>query len=36
MSNLDEGNAFMSDVNSNVCTLLCGYCEAIENQIPKP
>jgi hypothetical protein len=31
MSNLDEGNAFLCDVS--VCTLMCGYCEAIKDYI---
>ncbi len=33
MSNLDEGNAFMGDVSSIVCTLMCEYCKAIEDYI---
>jgi hypothetical protein len=36
MSNPNEGNEFMYDVNSSVCTLLCGYCQATEDYIPKP
>ncbi len=28
MSNLDEGIAFLCDVSSNVCILMCAYCEA--------
>ncbi len=36
MSNLvDEGNAFMGDVNSSLRNLMCRYCEAIEDYIPK-
>jgi hypothetical protein len=31
MSNLDVGNVFQYDVNSNVHTLLYGYCRTIEN-----
>jgi hypothetical protein len=33
MSNPNEGNAFLDDVSYNVCTLMCGYCEAIEDDI---
>jgi hypothetical protein len=28
MSNPDEDTPFLHGVSSNVCTLLCGYCEA--------
>jgi hypothetical protein len=33
MSNPNEGNAFLDDVSYSVCTLMCGYCEAIEDDI---
>jgi hypothetical protein len=35
MSNLDEGNAFLCDVSSSVCTLMCKYCETTKDYIPK-
>jgi hypothetical protein len=35
MSNLNEGNAFLCDVSYNVCTLMCGYCEATKDYIFK-
>jgi hypothetical protein len=33
MSNLNEGNAFLGDVNSIVSTLMCMYCKATEDYI---
>jgi hypothetical protein len=33
MSNLNEGNAFLNDVGYSVHILMCGYCEAIEDDI---
>jgi hypothetical protein len=35
MSNLDEGNAFLGDVSSIIRTLMCGYCKATKDYIPK-
>jgi hypothetical protein len=32
MSNLDVGNVFQYDVNSNVHTLLYGYCKTTKNE----
>jgi hypothetical protein len=34
-SNPDEDTPFLHDVSSNVCTLLCGYCEATKKYNPK-
>ncbi len=33
--NLDEGNAFMGDVNSILCILMCGYCKTTKDYILK-
>lgn len=33
MSNLDEGIAFLCDVSSNVCILMCAYCESTKDYI---
>ncbi len=36
MSNfVDEGNAFLGDVNSSLCSLMCRYCKIIKDYIPK-
>jgi hypothetical protein len=35
MSNLDEGNAFLGDVNSIIGTLMCGYYKATKDYNPK-
>jgi len=36
MLNLNEGITFLHDINSSVCTLLCGYCETTKDYISKP
>jgi hypothetical protein len=33
MSNLDEGNAFLSDASCSVCTLMCRYCKTTKDYI---
>jgi len=33
MSNFDEGNAFIGDVTSSVCTLMCRYYETTKDYI---
>jgi hypothetical protein len=35
MSNLNEGNAFLGDVNFSVYNLMCKYCEATKHKNPK-
>jgi hypothetical protein len=35
MSNFNEGNAFLGDVNFSVYSLMCKYCEATKDKNPK-